>query len=519
MLQSNKITQVGSVMIELRHLGKRAIRSAILQGLKTLWSLYPEQIILSMHQHLLRRNTEAICVLFMSMDRYTRIVTILRVLAQQAQSVFIFTPLTRLPVTRFCHFVVGLKSAFKKGFSIKKFVDREFRDPSDDRLQAVLLNSRIAGKHASWVGRVVLKVLNQGPDASEVQTMCDVVALTMLNLAIGFNDAIVCRSSKVKTQIFMDYAGHALANWVGEKTNSTVLSVVAQACMAFYATHKYLNRIHFDAHQGNITLIPWLESMGNVLVYAIEPKTPGDYIPHHLVCVDTDVEIDQQDSELVAALQINDPVVRVRLVDWGMSCPFEDVRGAQRLLRDNYDVDFVELFSEWCMDHETPETNDWGPNAEIAGDFLFSYLGVYDMEPRAMSTYTQLDVRLIDYFALLVPLALEWFDKMERDKKAKPMFHWLRIFIGRLALHWLQTGVSVTDKYVLDALKDMFDKRLLVDMFGKATTFWQRKFYYAASVNDRDKDTFTVVLRRQSDLLDDEIETQIETIKAVALCN
>lgn len=512
-------SDVAPVMVELRHLGKRAIRTTILQGLRTLWSLYPEQVILSMHQHLLRRNTEAICVLLMGIDNYSRIVTILRVLAHQAQSVFIFTPLTRLPVTRFCHFVVGLKSAFKKNFTVKKFVDREFRDPNNDRLQAVLLNSRIAGKHASWVGRVVLKVLNEGTDATEVQTICDVVALSTLNLAIGFNDAIVCRSSQVKTQIFMDYAGNSLGRWVGEKQPSVVLSVVAQACMAFYATHKYLKRIHFDAHQGNITLIPWLESMGSVLAYAIDPELPGDCIPHHLVCVDTDVEIDQKDSETVAALQINNPTVRVRLVDWGMSCPFDHVRATQRLLRDNYDFDFIELFSEWCMERETPETDDWGPNAEFAGEFLFTYLGVYSLEPHAMSTYTRLDVRLIDYFALLVPLALEWFDKLERDKKAKPMFHWLRIFVGRLALQWLQSGIAVTDTYVLGALKDMFDKRLLVDMFDETATFWQRKFYYARSINDRDKDTYMVVLRRETDLLNEEIQTQIETIKAVALAN
>ena len=521
LLRSNKITQVGSIMVELRHLGKRAIRPSVLQGLKALWASYPEQVIESMHKHLLRRNTEAICVLFMSIDQYSRVVTILRVLAQQAQTVFIFTPLTRLPMTRFCHFVVGLKAAFKNDFSVKKFVDQEFRNPRDDSLQAVMLNPRIAGKHSSWVGRIVLKLLYENTQCSEIQSLCKVVALSTLNLAVGFNDAVVCRSNDTKTQVFMDYAGKSLRQCTENKPQ-TLLSIVAQTCMAFYATHKYLKCVHLDAHQGNITLLPWLESMGTVLAYVIEPKNPGDCIPHHLVQVDTDAEFDTKEAQTVAALQIDNPTVRVRLVDWGMACPFEDVRLAQSLLRNNHNTDFVKAFAEWTQEHEMSQasgTLDWWAEAEFAGDFLLETLGVYNLELDAMSTYTRFDIRLIDYFALLTPLAAQWLALSRERQKVESMFLWLRAFIGRLAMSWLQTGIPVTETYVLGALKDMFDKRLLVQLFDNATTFWKRKFRYAPSINSRDKDTYTVVLQRETDELSDKIHDQFVSVRSVALYN
>jgi hypothetical protein len=96
---------------------------------------------------------------------------------------------------------------------------------------------------------------------------------------------------------------------------------------------------------------------------------------------------------------------------------------------------------------------------------------------------------------------------------------WIAAAIGRLAIPWLTTGDDLTDDDMKLALNDVFRSGLLKVLFETSSVVfpaWKTSYRLTASVHNRDKDAFVVMLRENNLDLYQEIIQQRDQIVRVS---
>lgn len=526
------------IMVELRQLGLRALRTGVVRSIQDFWQAQPEETIASIYEHLIKRaSIDAIKVMFAGFLNHSILITVVESMAREAQTVILALPIYRLPVARLCHGVVALTRSKNKP---SKFMDRP---PLKDKglVKICLLDSKFTGPHASVCGKVILKLIRHHHETEErlfqeIESNYLALTLNALNLSVSFNDYLVTHYRKDWTKLFMDYAGHTLQSpefhmmvcapgKYAIHVANTWLSVAAQACMAIYAFHTYTGRSHSDLNWGNIVVSKWTRVMGKRLVYAFPSESTIDTSPKALVRYPDEFTLKKDSSESVTALVVENPDVRVRIIDWGLSSAFEEINLVQLTREDSDDVDFIAGYAQWLVDHPLGSAREdtvgifasWWDEAESAGRFILSAMQAYEKKHKATVLYHNLDNRLYDYYSLLVPLFLWW--KQQEEQFSEPIASlfcsWVTAFIGRLALPWLTSNVPLTDNDMKESLNDAFRSGLFGALFGTSSVVfpaWKAAYRLGASVHNRDKNAYIVMLRENNDELYQEIVQQRDKI-------